>query len=852
MKRIAKSMGAAVLAALLLAVGAGPGFGKPILDEDFGVAVGGAMKGGKVVIGKDGKRGWSAPGGDDPNVKGYIEYDLKEVKLNAASGTIEFRLTRDDLATSSDNLTENLVALQDAKGEPVFTMQVQWLGWGPFEGRPTFWFNDAANDSTGLFRTTMNNLNYPGSKGDLVTVVPGPAVARGETVHIALTWGTKAQDGLWINGQRITGGYTSNNLLPKLIPQAVTMLVGAETSRSYIPNGSWSMTRSIIHDFRVHDRVLAPQEFAINPSAIGQVTHDASSVAGYSGALVEGDELTVALNGAPGGKATFDIGRRASRRGEIPLDWRGYYDEDVNVIDLDDVTEYRVYTSPVYFTLEDVAKFRYAKEYRGADLGGGVYAGITEVKELRARDRIQQYTLTGLDLDATTFVMVTAVDSDAAAPFSFTDASGAPLKGAVDLEEGIIVPIGNLPLNRVDGGSYRGVYTVGGDLTYPIAVIVAHLTGADERASTTEADETFAIDTSVRILVKASPSVLKADEKSTSRLTVELRNANGDTVSGHKVALSIATTSEYTGVIGGGKLRDAVGGALALDFSGETDAFGTVQATFTAGFAAKTAIIVARDLATSDVGTGFVQQYIEGSTDIELVGLRPSAAKSAGYSISVTTDKEWLTADGSSQAKIKAQVMQNGKPVAGHTVVFSVVGQGRIKTVNAVTDATGAARAVYTAGTKIGLVLVKATDVTIGLSGSVQIELRSDAPAKIAFTVDVFDPVALADSSGKGLPELYADGRSTAGLTVLITDINDNPNADTTVTYAVTAGSGSLEKVKSVTNKDGKSYATFKAGLLPGTATVKVTVSSNVPSATDTAAAENAVLTVPDFEFITE
>jgi adhesin/invasin len=247
-----------------------------------------------------------------------------------------------------------------------------------------------------------------------------------------------------------------------------------------------------------------------------------------------------------------------------------------------------------------------------------------------------------------------------------------------------------------------------------------------------------------------------------------------------------------------------------------------------------------------------VQQYIEGTTDIELVGLRPSAAKAAGYSISVSSDKEWLTADGSSQAKITAQVLQNGGPVAGHTVVFSVVGEGRIKTVNAVTDATGSARAVYTAGTKIGLVLVKATDVTIGLSGSVQIELRSDAPAKIAFEVKVLDPIDAADSTGKGLPELYADGRSRADLTVLITDINDNPNKDTTVTYAMAAGSGTLEQVKSVTDQDGKSYATFKAGQLPGTATIKVTVASNVPSAADKGAAENAVLTVPDFEFITE
>ena len=81
-------------------------------------------------------------------------------------------------------------------------------------------------------------------------------------------------------------------------------------------------------------------------------------------------------------------------------------------------------------------------------------------------------------------------------------------------------------------------------------------------------------------------------------------DANGNPVAGHKIKFLLATTSQYTGVVGGGAFAEQVGGAIKERRSGETDLFGKVTATYVAGFAAKTAVIVARDMVSNNTGAG--------------------------------------------------------------------------------------------------------------------------------------------------------------------------------------------------------------------------------------------------------
>jgi hypothetical protein len=155
--------------------------------------------------------------------------------------------------------------------------------------------------------------------------------------------------------------------------------------------------------------------------------------------------------------------------------------------------------------------------------------------------------------------------------------------------------------------------------------------------------------------------------------------------------------------------------------------------------------------------------------------------------------------------------------------------------VSGTTDNNGKARAVYTAGKKIGVVLITAIDQDVGISGVVRIELRSDAPAKIAITV---------------VPDILpADGRSKADLEVLVTDINDNPNEGIEVEYVVAIGQGRLRRIEELTDEDGISTAEFVAGRIPGKAIIEVTVRSTVPTEEEFAAARALALAVTDYSF---
>ena len=209
----------------------------------------------------------------------------------------------------------------------------------------------------------------------------------------------------------------------------------------------------------------------------------------------------------------------------------------------------------------------------------------------------------------------------------------------------------------------------------------------------------------------------------------------------------------------------------------------------------------------------------------------------AGYEITVTSSDEWLTADGKSQARITARVTLGGEPVEGHKVDFSVSsGTGSIRAVKDTTDKNGEARAVYTAGKKIGIVLITATDTTVGISGSVSIELRSDAPAKIAIKLD---------------PEkLPADGSSRADLSVLVTDINDNPNDNVEVEYLISSGGGQPAGRQGADRPaTARARREYTAGRAAGTVTFEITVRSHVPTEEELAKARDLRVAVTDYKF---
>jgi len=781
-----RTLGAA--AALLLGM-SGVAQAKPILQEDFSGAIEGKRGAGEIVRTQDGFA-YEGPGGDSMSEGSYVEYDLRATGFNPAAGTLEFDLTR-----AEKEPWEALATFTDGTGERLATLAVDWQG-GYLEDE-SFAMLTVSSAADVLHWRAESGDDYPYEGALLGTRIP-----RGRTVHVALAWGS-GTIALYLDGTALPGYAVEADALVAQLRKAEKLVVGAQTSSVEIPGGAWGMSRSLIANVQLHDRMLAAAELAkpITPEGfhVYDIVTDARRVAGYSGSLVAGDRVAVTVTATPGTKPVFDVVRRADFLGKLEIDWRGwgvYLEEktffDKGEVDLRDVDEYRVFVSqqPI-----------------------GTPAVDAEPLERLKVDE-QRYVAEGLESEGAYYVAVFALMDD------------GTLRRVTGTREG-------MGLAEVEPGTYEGGFTVRYGDSAEQAVVVCRPEGA--AAPLVADDEDVEIDTHLKVAVAAAPGELRADESSKARVAVAVTDANGDAVSGHTVRFLLATTSEYTGVVGGGTFADLVGGSLREDFQGETDLFGKVEAVYTSGFAAKTAIIVARDMESGDTGAAWVRTYIQASADIQLEAVDQSLS-AEGYEITVTSSDDWLTADGRSQARISAKVTLRGEPVEGHRVAFAVAsGTGSVRTVKDTTGRDGVARAVYTAGKKIGMVVVTATDLTADLSGSVSIELRSDAPAKIRIRVD---------------PEkIPADGRSRADILVQVTDINDNPNEGTEVEFRVAGGDGSLRDETGVTDRRGEVTGEFVAGRTPGTATVELTVRSGVPTDEEIAAARDLALAVTDYDF---
>jgi biotin carboxyl carrier protein len=303
-------------------------------------------------------------------------------------------------------------------------------------------------------------------------------------------------------------------------------------------------------------------------------------------------------------------------------------------------------------------------------------------------------------------------------------------------------------------------------------------------------------------------------------------DANGKAVTDHDLKLTMSTTDEYTGTVGGGTFEDLVGGSLDVDWGGITDAFGEVTAQYVSGFAAKTILVSAKDMISGDVGVGWVRSYIEGEVDIVVTEPQASALSVAG-TMEVSLSRDWLTADGKSRSRITAVVRDDsGDAVSGHTVEFTLLGDnGAIRLIQGRTDSRGRAYADYIAGTLMGQVQVEVRDLTSGLTVVVSIELRPDAPAEIILTADP--------------GEVATGGQST--VSAAVTDANGNPNRNVDVLYDVSVGEGALGSASVPTDEDGVASVAFTAGDEPGLVTVRGTVVSREPTAEEISAAEGAV-----------
>jgi len=376
-------------------------------------------------------------------------------------------------------------------------------------------------------------------------------------------------------------------------------------------------------------------------------------------------------------------------------------------------------------------------------------------------------------------------------------------------------------------GTYRGthVFKYGEDIEE--GQIVGHfINSLGLEADAVAASESVTVDTGVYMNVRSSNDLIPADRSARAGLTVAAADANGKSISDHEIKLTLSTTDEYTGTVGGGSFEDLVGGSIDVDWGGVTDSFGEVTAQYRSGFAAKSILVSAKDMVSGDVGVGWVRSFIDGTVDIVVTEPKARALSVAG-SMDVSLSRQWLTADGQGRSRITVVVKDaSGKAISGHSMSFTLLGSnGEIRVIQGKTDSRGRALADYIAGTVMGQVQVEARDLTSGLVTVVAIELRPDAPAEIELAADP--------------GEVATGGQST--VRAKVTDANGNANHNVDVLYNIMAGGGVLGSPSVPTDKKGVASVQFTAGDTAGLVTLRGTVISRAPTAEEISAAQGAV-----------
>lgn len=588
------------------------------------------------------------------------------------------------------------------------------------------------------------------------------------------------------------------------------------------------------------ENLVVKVPMAVKASGIESVDEDSGGRE-----LKPGDTLTVTVKTAPGGKAFFTLGI-AVRDQEITESSPGVYKGSHVFREGDGVFKSRV---AVGFkdksgasNFSNSATFVSVNAPRGTltGNGGGKKPAVSTVTD----DIRTVAGISGRLTAGKTFTVTITGEPGNSAFFSVGDG------------------IWKVPMKEQPGspGTYTGEYTVRpGDSAgmSPDPLKAVYVTGYLMSPSGAVSDPVsdpapVQVDTTCDIKVAVSSGSLPADARSQSRVTFTVADADGEPVADRRLSILLEPPPRYTGVVGVGGMAPLTSetglsaqsdiGRLQVDFDNLTDRQGTVTATYTAGFAAKTAMIVARDFLTGSVGMAYVTSSISSSVNVTLQPATPGgqvvtapstpiyqlqieAVPDPGNPVSiypgfaVEAVPDTLTADGVSRANIIATLTKDGVPVEGKSIVFAVSGAGGSLTrSSAVTDISGRAQVFYIAGTKAGKALVTATEPTTGVSATKVITLLADAPARIY---------------AKAYPDtLPADGVSTSRIVVELADVNNNPTDGVNVSFALGGGRGmgAISLSGAVTDVRGACDFIYTSGTQAGVATIDIAARSEAPT----------------------
>ena len=208
---------------------------------------------------------------------------------------------------------------------------------------------------------------------------------------------------------------------------------------------------------------------------------------------------------------------------------------------------------------------------------------------------------------------------------------------------------------------------------------------------------------------------------------------------------------------------------------------------------------------TTNCGTAFANSC----------GTTPGGTTAVVTTLTTTSSAASIPADGSNPATITVVAKDaNNNTLSGVNITFAA-SAGNLTVTQAVTDATGAAKATLAAGTAATgtAINVKASAGTI--SGSVTVTVAS-----------IQQTVTMLTSA----PQIPSDGSKSATISALIRDANNNVVSGVAVSFQ--ASSGSLIITQGKTDATGTATATLSAGSDASNRAVTVTASAGTATAT--------------------
>ena len=304
------------------------------------------------------------------------------------------------------------------------------------------------------------------------------------------------------------------------------------------------------------------------------------------------------------------------------------------------------------------------------------------------------------------------------------------------------------------------------------------------------------IDNSWIVFEPRTPAISRVTSQvSDDLLVVEVRDGEGQPVEGHLVTFTVTSG----------------GGTLSV-MRTTTHADGRAESRLTRG---------------DDAETNSVSVFAAG---VEQPVIFSVAGKAIPRTLTPITDYDQEGPAGTQLAEpFVVEIRdQNGSPLSGATVTFAVTaGGGTLSATTDTTDANGIASTSLTLGRQPGANTVQAT-----VEGLEPVTFTATGLA-VARTLD--------KPSGDG-QEGAAGAALSEALVVEVRDQNGQTLAGVEVTFAVTAGGGTLSSTTATTDADGRATTMLTLGRTPGTNEVTATVADLEP-VTFTATAE----ATPDF-----